>query len=1051
MAAEPPPGPSSGRTLAPTGRLTPAVRRGYGLGSVATGSFGTVPGLLLLPYLTDRLGVAAGVAGLVVFLPKAWDVILNPVAGRISDRSTNPAGRRRPFLIRSGSLLALAFVLLFAGPTSPTGLAATWVVVLFLACATAYAFFQVPYVAMPAEMTDDYDERTRLMTWRVAILALAILVSGGLSPVIRNQLGPEWGYRGVGLFVGALILVGTFGAWWGTRNTHMTDAATAGGSLRDQLRVVAASREFRTLLTVFVLQALATGAMLAGVDYVARVLLGSSGASTILFVCFVAPALLVTPLWQRVGEARGKRTGYFWGSFLLAGGALATLLTVQVGIAATAASVAVVGIGYAACQMFPLAMLPDVAAADTAAHRREPGRHLHGRVDRGGDPRPGARAVPVCRRAHPRRVRLLDRRVAPRSPSRRRPPSRSASRSSRPRSSRSHCWCCAGTGSTRRCPGDPTDDGGRAARGDDRRGARDAARAAGDGPAGARRPHPRLRLRLRARRRGCRGARGAGDVRRVERVGPHRLSLAAADGERPRRARRGPARRARRVRRVGHLRRHRVDPARGAGGPAGLARGRPTRAWCSPPRRTPRSTRRPSSSGCAPCSSTVDPDTLRADPAAMAAAVDDTTVLVVASAPSYAHGVVDPVPEIAALAAARGIRCHVDACIGGWVLPHLDDAPPWTFAVDGVTSISVDLHKYAYTPKGVSVLLHRTPALRRGHFFASANWPGYTMLNSTMQSTRSGGPLAAAWAVTRRIGVDGLRRAGPAGAGGDARGRDRGGRHPGHRRAHPARLDPRRPRGRRVVRRLHHRRRDARARLVRAAADVVRRGSVDPAPHPVGRDGALGARARRGAARVGGCRARGRPRRPRPGPGRPAGVDRPGDPRRRRRSPGCWLPRGSPVPTARSPCPRGWRRSTPCSTPARPRCARPCCSVCSTACHARRPAEAAPPARPRADGRLPPDRRGYWLGRIPHRTPEGPRWPPRRPRRRARPVAHRRQHRAAAPGADHRRQPRCDGGAVARPRGAGRPRERHPDDVCRAGRRGRPARARAGGGRHRQG
>lgn len=76
--------------------LSPAVRRGYGLGSVATGAFGTVPGLLLLPYLTDRLGIAAGLAGLIVFLPKAWDVVLNPIAGTISDRSTNPAGRRRP-------------------------------------------------------------------------------------------------------------------------------------------------------------------------------------------------------------------------------------------------------------------------------------------------------------------------------------------------------------------------------------------------------------------------------------------------------------------------------------------------------------------------------------------------------------------------------------------------------------------------------------------------------------------------------------------------------------------------------------------------------------------------------------------------------------------------------------------------------------------------------------------------------------------------------------------------------------------------------------------
>jgi len=151
----------------------------------------------------------------------------------------------------------------------------------------------------------------------------------------------------------------------------------------------------------------------------------------------------------------------------------------------------------------------------------------------------------------------------------------------------------------------------------------------------------------------------------------------------------------------------------------------------------------------------VDPATFRADPVAMAAAVRDDTVLVVGSAPSYAQGVIDPIPELAAIAAERGLRCHVDACIGGWVLPWLETPIPWTFAVPGVTSISVDLHKYAYAPKGVSLLLHRDPALRRGHFFASADWPGYTMLNSTMQSTKSGGPLAAAWAVTRAIGVEG--------------------------------------------------------------------------------------------------------------------------------------------------------------------------------------------------------------------------------------------------------------------------------------------------------
>jgi glutamate/tyrosine decarboxylase-like PLP-dependent enzyme len=154
----------------------------------------------------------------------------------------------------------------------------------------------------------------------------------------------------------------------------------------------------------------------------------------------------------------------------------------------------------------------------------------------------------------------------------------------------------------------------------------------------------------------------------------------------------------------------------------------------------------------------VDEHTFRADAAAMSAAIDDSTVLVVVSAPSYAHGVVDPVAPVATAAAERGVRCHVDACIGGWVLPWLDRPRDWTFAVPGVTSVSVDLHKYAYTPKGVSLLLHRDAALRSTQLFASADWPGYTMLNSTTQSTRSGGPLAAAWAVVHAIGDDGYAR-----------------------------------------------------------------------------------------------------------------------------------------------------------------------------------------------------------------------------------------------------------------------------------------------------
>ncbi|RYJ06485.1 MAG: aspartate aminotransferase family protein, partial [Actinomycetales bacterium] len=157
----------------------------------------------------------------------------------------------------------------------------------------------------------------------------------------------------------------------------------------------------------------------------------------------------------------------------------------------------------------------------------------------------------------------------------------------------------------------------------------------------------------------------------------------------------------------------------------------------------------------------VDPTTFRADPDAMVAAMDahaGRVVLVAVSTPSYAHGVVDPVEAVAAATRERGLRLHVDACIGGWVLPWADVAEPWDFAVEGVTSLSADLHKYAYAPKGVSLLLHADAALRRPQFFASADWPGYTMLNSTVQSTKSGGPLAAAWAVVRYFGDSGYAR-----------------------------------------------------------------------------------------------------------------------------------------------------------------------------------------------------------------------------------------------------------------------------------------------------
>ncbi len=155
----------------------------------------------------------------------------------------------------------------------------------------------------------------------------------------------------------------------------------------------------------------------------------------------------------------------------------------------------------------------------------------------------------------------------------------------------------------------------------------------------------------------------------------------------------------------------------------------------------------------------VDPVTFRAVPETLIAAMDDATCLVVASAPQYPHGVMDPVEAIAAAAAERGLRCHVDGCVGGFMLPFFRrlgaPIPPFDFSVPGVTSISVDLHKYGFAPKGASVVLHRSPALRAAQFYACSTWAGYTIINPTVQSTRSAGPMAAAWTTLNFLGDDG--------------------------------------------------------------------------------------------------------------------------------------------------------------------------------------------------------------------------------------------------------------------------------------------------------
>lgn len=155
----------------------------------------------------------------------------------------------------------------------------------------------------------------------------------------------------------------------------------------------------------------------------------------------------------------------------------------------------------------------------------------------------------------------------------------------------------------------------------------------------------------------------------------------------------------------------------------------------------------------------VDPETYRGDVADAKAKFTDQTIMLVGSAPSYAHGVIDPIEALAALAVERDLWFHVDACMGGLLMPYLErlgqEVPRFDFRVEGVSSMSMDLHKYGYCPKGASIVLYRDRSLRRFQIYACSEWTGYTIVNATVQSSKSGGPVAAAWATMQRMGDDG--------------------------------------------------------------------------------------------------------------------------------------------------------------------------------------------------------------------------------------------------------------------------------------------------------
>lgn len=364
--------------------LSRGVVARYAIGSIGTGGFATLPGLVLVYYLTDTLGVTALVAGLVVTAAKVWDVVIDPWIGERSDRALARTGTRRTWMIVGALALPIGFIVTFAVPAGlAPGASGIWVFLAFLATATAFSLFQVPYIALPAELTADYDARTRLLTWRVVVLTIAILLFGAGGPEVRAAFDDEHtGYLVMaivaGLVIGAGMFVATSTAAKAGAPLHggpMPSASTDAVPRRDiragyaeGFAALKRSPAFRALLAAFVLQGLATGLMLAGAQFVATWVLRDERAVTYLFVALIGPAVLFAPVWQAIARRVGKERGFALASTLFGIAALSLVGMIWAPGAWVYVPVALAGAGYAGMQSLPMAMLPDVISHDARTH-----------------------------------------------------------------------------------------------------------------------------------------------------------------------------------------------------------------------------------------------------------------------------------------------------------------------------------------------------------------------------------------------------------------------------------------------------------------------------------------------------------------------------------------------------------------------------------------------------------------------------------------------------------------------------------------------------------
>lgn len=345
-------------------KLSKGVKLGFGVGDLGGNLFFTMGGFYLLFYLTDVVGMAAGLAGTALMIGKIWDAISDPITGYLSDRTPGRFGRRRPWIFWGAWLIWGSMIMMFSAPVGPVFL---WVVLTYCLVNTGYTFINIPYGALTPDLTPDFHERTVLNGYRMTFAVVGTFIgAAAILPLVTVFGSGQAGWTGMSVVIGGLIALTSLIVVASVHEKPHHDVRPRAGLFVSHLSVLRI-KPFLLALIPWSFHITGVNIIQGALLYYFQFIYGDAGAFQIALPILLAAAIVFIPIWVKIAGIIGKRASYNIGMSIFAASVLLFFFVGHLaGPTIAYVIMAIAGVGFATQYVMPFSIIPDVVEYDYA-------------------------------------------------------------------------------------------------------------------------------------------------------------------------------------------------------------------------------------------------------------------------------------------------------------------------------------------------------------------------------------------------------------------------------------------------------------------------------------------------------------------------------------------------------------------------------------------------------------------------------------------------------------------------------------------------------------